>query len=265
MISTLLTNSEAWHNVTTKDIENLESIDEQLFRNILEVPATTPKEMLYLELGCRPVRFLIKQRRIMFLQYILKQDETSLIYQVLEAQYENPTKNDWILEVLENLQEFEINLPFEKIMNMSKDTFRTIVTAASEKKALEYLNKVKMKHSKVKHIKHQALELQTYLKPENVRSVQDSKFIFHIRTRMLDVKNNFENKYRDLNCVACEKEVETQEHILKCKKLIDENQLVGTLPKYEDIFGANMEKISIISSIMKSCYNRRKMFLKKPE
>ena len=263
LISSLLTNSEAWHNVTTRDIENLESIDEKLLRRILEAPITTPKEMLYLELGCCPIRFLIKQRRIMFLQYILKQEEDSLIYQVLEAQYKNPTKNDWILEVLENLQDFNIEQPFEEIMNMSKDKFKSIVTTASEKKALEYLNKVKMKHSKVRHIKHKSLELQCYLEPENVNSVQDSKFTFLIRTRMLDIKNNFENKYKDQNCIACEKETETQEHILKCKKLSDGNLLIGTLPKYEDIFGTNMEKISTISSIMKSCYSIRRKFLKK--
>ena len=43
LISSLLTNSEAWYNVTKGDIEMLESVDEDLLRRILECPLSTPK------------------------------------------------------------------------------------------------------------------------------------------------------------------------------------------------------------------------------
>ena len=55
MISSLLTNSEAWHNLTEADLRNLEQVDEGLLSKILATPITTPKEMLYLELGVIPI------------------------------------------------------------------------------------------------------------------------------------------------------------------------------------------------------------------
>ena len=41
---------------------------------------STPKEMVYLELGLIPLREIIKQRRLNFLHYILTQDEATIIY-----------------------------------------------------------------------------------------------------------------------------------------------------------------------------------------
>ena len=67
LVSSLLTNAEAWYSVTQADIDMLESVDESLMRSILECPLSTPKEMLYLELGVVPIRFIIKMRRINFL------------------------------------------------------------------------------------------------------------------------------------------------------------------------------------------------------
>ena len=56
LVNSILTNSEAWYGLTKSDIELLESVDELLLRRILEVPSTCPKEMLYLEMGCLPIK-----------------------------------------------------------------------------------------------------------------------------------------------------------------------------------------------------------------
>ena len=55
-LSSVLTNSEAWYNLKQEEINKLEQADEILLRKILECPASTPKEMLYLELNCLPIR-----------------------------------------------------------------------------------------------------------------------------------------------------------------------------------------------------------------
>ena len=41
LISSLLTNSEAWYNVTQADIDLLESVDENLLRRVLDCPMST--------------------------------------------------------------------------------------------------------------------------------------------------------------------------------------------------------------------------------
>ena len=110
LVSSLLTNSEAWYNVTQADIDMLEGVDEMLLRRVLECPMSTPKEMLYLELGVLPLRYIIKMRRLNFLQYILKEDNNSLIYSFLKAQLEKPTKGDWGQSCQKNLAELEIEM-----------------------------------------------------------------------------------------------------------------------------------------------------------
>ena len=60
LVSSMLCNSEAWYNMTVAEYDYLETVDVMLMRNILNAPQATPKEMLYLELGCIPFRHIIK-------------------------------------------------------------------------------------------------------------------------------------------------------------------------------------------------------------
>ena len=79
LVSSLLCNSESWYNLTKAEVNLIESVDLQLLRSIFNVPKSTPKEMFYLEMGCLPLRYLIKKRRILFLHYILNENEKSMI------------------------------------------------------------------------------------------------------------------------------------------------------------------------------------------
>ena len=69
-VNGILTNLEASYGLTDSEIEELEKCDEQLLRIILECPCTTPKEMLYLELGVIPIRYIVMSRRLMFYHYM---------------------------------------------------------------------------------------------------------------------------------------------------------------------------------------------------
>ena len=75
---------------------------------------------------------------------------------------------------------------------MKEEDLKVIVKKACETKALEYLNKKKESHSKVLHLAHNSWGQQPYLKP-NQMTAKDAKFIFLLRTRMLDVRINFRN------------------------------------------------------------------------
>ena len=48
-ISSLLFNSEAWYNLSKKEITLLESVDEHYLRKTLNSPSITPKSLLYLK------------------------------------------------------------------------------------------------------------------------------------------------------------------------------------------------------------------------
>ena len=99
LLSSLLCNSEAWFRVSKPELELLEYVDLMLLIRILEAPKTTPKEMIYLELGIIPVMDMIRQRMLNFLHYILNQENNSILFKVFEKQAKNKSKNDWVSRV----------------------------------------------------------------------------------------------------------------------------------------------------------------------
>ena len=71
----MLFNSETWYNLTSKELDLLESVDLSLVRQLLKAPKGTAKELFYLELGIIPFRDLIVGRRLIFLHTILNEQE----------------------------------------------------------------------------------------------------------------------------------------------------------------------------------------------
>ena len=158
----------------------MEKVDENLMRRVLQCPVSTPKEMLYLELGVSPIRSIIKSRRLNFLHYILHEDKQSLMYSFLQAQLDQPTRQDWGQTVLADIEEFGLSLTLNRIERMSQFTFQNLVKEKQKKYTLEYLNNVKSTHSKVLHISHNKLQMADYLMPNGILN-SEAKFMFNTR------------------------------------------------------------------------------------
>lgn len=258
LLSTLISNSEVWYNLTNKDISKLESVDEALLRRILSAHSKTPLELLYLETGNIPIRFIIMARRLNFLWYILNEEEDLLIRRCLEAQMDHPSRGNWVKTVTEDMKDLEINLDkptIDQIEGTDKLTFKQIIKSKVQRKAFEHLTKLKDSHSKARKLRHKNLEMQRYLKPETEDlTIIEKKFIFAARTRMLDLKGNFKSGLAEIKCRKCHMEEETQKHLLECPQLSD-NGLVAECPAYGDLFSA---KPAIIGKILKRKFKKFK-------
>ena len=92
LLSSILLNSEAWVNVTDKNIRDLEKIDENLLSKIMNYDKNSSNAFKYLELGVYPIRFEVKKRKILFLHYLLNQEKSSMINQVLQGTINDPIK-----------------------------------------------------------------------------------------------------------------------------------------------------------------------------
>ena len=254
-INPLLTNSECWYNLKKTEIETLEQLDEELLRKILETGKSTPKVMLYLEMGCVPIRFIIQKRRLMFLNYILNQPEDSLLYTFYKAQRANPVLGDWCLTVEEDLKELDLNLSQEELASLSKLSLQKLLRKQVDRKALDYLNNLKKR--KTSHIPHNELKLQPYLRPGRETNEQ-KKFLFQLRTRMLDLKANYQGSHSNLDCELCQKHTDDQESLLSCEKLAESTHLVLSLPKYSDLFTNDVVKQFGISAILQEKFKLKK-------
>ena len=94
---------------------------------ILKTSKGRPITQFYLELGQNPARFEIQKMQLLYLKYILDENEESLIKTVLELQFQKPEKRDWASTCLSDLKELNITDNLEEIKNMSKNQFKSEV------------------------------------------------------------------------------------------------------------------------------------------
>ena len=161
MVSSILLNSEAWVNLTDKDIRGLEQTDEILLSKVTESEANTSNTFKYLELGILPLRFEIMKRQNLFLQYVLKQDKSSMIYRVFDATRENPIKN-YFVKICENyLKSLDIKLSFRDIELMGNWVFKNLMIDKVKVAGFKYMIALQKKESKILHIN--SLDMQEYL------------------------------------------------------------------------------------------------------
>ena len=157
-LNSILLNSEAWCSVSKKNIEELERIDNTLLKNIFQVPTSTPSLVLHLDLCTLPVRYVLMTRRLCFLQYLLKEDEGSLVSRVLMAQIENVVKGDWWESAAEDISELNLDLTLHEIKAMSKESFKTKVKEAATREAFKWLLSEKENKKKVKNNSYENFE-----------------------------------------------------------------------------------------------------------
>ena len=129
--------------------------------------------------------------------------ENSLLHRFSMAQLENPVQSDWTNQVKKDLTEVALDTSMQEIKMMSKETIKERVKASISKAAVIYLTKEKNKKlSKIMNVAHSDFNLQPYFNPMSM-DVNEAKLLFLLRSRMVEVRTNFRNKYSDILCPVC--------------------------------------------------------------
>ena len=126
--------TEAMTHLNEKEIRELERIEEDQMRNIMQVKTgiQVPLHLMYLDLGQTPARYQISRYKINFLQYILHQKEESLLSRMLYAQQIRPVRGDWFSGVRQIMEDMHIIMKLEDIRNMSRREFRNLTKLRCE-------------------------------------------------------------------------------------------------------------------------------------
>ena len=131
-------------NLLKTDIQHLETLDETLLRRILNAPAKTSIPSLYQELGCYPIKYTLMARRLRFLHHILNCNEDRLINQFFWAQESSPVKNDWVLQIKEDLKVLGLDyLKWDNIKILKKEAFKGLIESKINEVAFSDLNEEK--------------------------------------------------------------------------------------------------------------------------
>ena len=193
---------------------------------MLEVARTIPYDLICLEVGLEPIRYIIMRRRLMYLQHIMKQNETSLIKHFFLTQTKSLKKKDWGNRVLEDLKHLEINITFKDIEDMPTAKYKNMIKKQIKCKSLEYLLMIRNKRNgKGMELSYQKLTMQNYLFTEDIDiSNEERKFIFQMRTKMsFRIKTHFRNMHHNVFCGGCNLEESTTKHTLECITLLGRN------------------------------------------
>ena len=156
----ILTNAEIWYSLTKDEIRELDDLDKTLLRKIMKVPFSTPGKAFFLELGILPIEVLLKAKRIVYLQYILKREEGETLYSFLMTQWHHEVEGDWTKEIRMNLEEFKIPCDFEQMQSMSTLSFKNKVKRKAKELALNKLKEKQSPHSKMSQLYYSELKLQ---------------------------------------------------------------------------------------------------------
>ena len=185
------------------------------------------------------------RRKLCFLQYILKQDKKSTIYQVLKVTKENPTKNDFIQTCEKYMKKLDIDMTFEEISEISKGRFNQIVKEKMKIASLNYLNLEKTKQTKICDLIYSKLEMQKYL-VDGDRNKNISNLIFKARGKSLDIKLHKKWKFDDKLCSGCSKNEESADEILTCKSFGENTENV----RYSWFFSEQVSDQLLVAKIM---------------
>ena len=121
----------------------LESSDVELLRSIFQCPTSTPTCVMYLDLQCIPIGFLIRKRRALFLHYVLNQNPDSLLYSVFASQRDQPLCGDFRMIVKSDMEYFQIYPSFDQIRQLLISKYRLLVTNKLNEIAFTFLIKQK--------------------------------------------------------------------------------------------------------------------------
>ena len=108
--------------------------------------------------------------------------------------------------------------------------------------ALKFLNDIKKRHSKVKNISYSSLQPQEYIKSE-IFSNEELETLFALRSKMTRLKGHFTGPHPNKDDILCSHgcdAVETIEHLLSCKYLVEQMSDSSVLAEaeYRDVFGS---------------------------
>ena len=262
LISAMLFNSEAWHDISEGEIKSLELVDEHLIRSLVSAHSKTAIEFLYLETGAMPIRFIIMCRRMIYLQTLLKRSNSELTKRIYLAQKQNPNKGDFYCLVMKDFEIIGETLNEKEITNKSKLSHKNHIKQKVRNAALLYLKEKQQKHSKIKNIEYEKLETQKYMISSLFRN-NEVNLLFALRSRNIDCKANFKNGFNNILCQLCYESEDDQLHIMKCKIL---NQLFQSKDmSYEsvensDIFKEDIRKQKVIVNLYENLLKIRKQF-----
>ena len=176
--------------LTKTEKNSLNKLLDNIIKRILKTPQGTPRESLYIESNLLDIETIIEKKRI-GMMYRIHQHPNTITEEVTKPTSKLMINTQEITKKYNIDKDYLLNLPKRKAKKLIRKsvhkTFRKKIMANMENKTkIDYL----LKH-------YTPGEKTNYT---NNLNRQEVSTLFKTRTRMIDIKGNYKNKYPDQTC-----------------------------------------------------------------
>ena len=225
-IPMMLYNSETW-TLTKSDLKEVEKMELWALKWILNVPRTTPSVAIRFVTGTLYADIRIDERQLMYLQKILKREESHWTHHLLKTL--DMHSIGWAQQIRIKLREYELDEDWERIRNKGEAVWKRQVKQAIEKRHKAKLHEEchSVRGDKICE-KTKTLTIIPSIESDDFNRTHDYglKTLTRIKARaiimgrymMLDCANNFENKYGSKKCDVCNVIDDEIHRIIYCPK-----------------------------------------------
>ena len=154
-------------------------------------------------------------KRMMYWWHLVHIDPSEVLSKFYVVQKLNRSKDDWVCQLEKDKKDLNLDWLDEKVKNYSKEQFRHLVKRRIEINAGKHLEGIRLSHSKTENIKFVGFKPAQYLLSKNL-TIAEVKTLFKLRTRMVEVKDNFRNFHiENMWYRLCHLFSENQQHLLE--------------------------------------------------
>ena len=91
-------------------------------------------------------QIILVSRRIMFLQTILQEDESSLLHRFFKAQYNHPTRGDWYRSVDKVFKDLKLQLSLSEVKALKKEDLQKMLKDTCKVIAFKCINAITLRY-----------------------------------------------------------------------------------------------------------------------
>ena len=219
ILPVMMTNSATWTMIDQKTIEKLDNFQHILQRCLLGASNSTPLVALSWDLGMLSMEHNINQTKLIFLQFLISQDNENLSKEVYNIQ-KSLNFPGFIPEARNLISKYNLPNIIDQEVHFSKLKWKSIV-----KKAINtnYENELKSKMTTSK-LKDGPMTKESFGKKEYLMKMQpaDARTNFRLRSKtfkaIMNMKSDRHYAANLWKCAQCGN-LDTQSHIMWCPSL----------------------------------------------
>ena len=194
---TLLANTETWCRVGKAEEEKWRKGQYNVLKIVMEQRDGTPYWGIIAETGAWPYKYIVKYKKMMFIQNLLHSSDTRIAKNILLSQSKSKEKN-YYNEAKEEANEMGIELDVEMLKTKTKSQWKRIVKEKVKERILSEINN-ESTNTKMRFIQKKQLQPEEYI---NKLSMREVSIIMKLKLNMVETKGNFPNKYADRRCIT---------------------------------------------------------------